>query len=131
MEVRGPCLLLYHNGKPCRLYEVSTSQKSLKGFSNVRYFFEDWEDAEVYLYYLYQVAGVDSIKRLLASKKMPQWEKKEYRAFLQTLDLNTLTDLAKSLHPIVEKNFTPHLAKRTPDGEDTNNTYDDCEEYEC
>lgn len=131
MEVRGPCLMTYHNGKPCKLYEVSTSKRSLKGFQNARYFFEKWEDAEIYLYYLYQVDGVDCIKRILASKKMPQWEKKEYKAFLDTLDLKTLENLAKALHPIIETSFTPHLAKRNTNGEDLDDTYDDCEEYEC
>lgn len=130
MEVRGPCLLTYHNGKPCQLYEVTTSQRSMKGYSNVRYFFTRWEDAEIYTYYLYQVDGVDFINRLLASKKMPQWEKKEYRAFLETLDLSILENLAHMLHPTIEKSFVPHLAKRTPDGEE-DDTDDDCGEYGC
>lgn len=130
MEVRGPCLLTYHNGKPCTLYEVSTSKRSMKGYSNVRYFFSRWEDAEIYTYYLYQVDGVDFIKRVLASKKMPQWEKREYRDFLETLDLSVLENLAKMLHPTVEKSFVPHLAKRTSDGEETD-TSDDCGEYGC
>lgn len=129
MEVRGPCLLTYHNGKPCQLYEVSTSKRSMKGFNNVRYFFAKWEDAEIYTYYLYQVDGVDFIKRVLASKKMPQWEKKEYRAFLETLDLSILENLAHSLHPLIEKSFVPHVVKRTPDGQTTDDTDDDCEEY--
>lgn len=131
MEIRGPCLLLCHNGQRCYKYEVTTTERSLKGFSNVRYIFGNWEDAEIYLYYLYQVDGVDCIKRILASKKMPQWEKKEYKTFLDSLDLTELENLAKQIHPIIEKSFVPHLAKRTPDGEDTDDTYDDCEEYEC
>lgn len=130
MEVRGPCLLTFHNGKPCQLYEVATSQRSMKGYSNARYFFTRWEDAEIYVYYLYQVAGVDFIERVLTSKKMPQWEKKEYRAFLETLDLSILENLVQSLHPIIEKSFVPHLAKRNPDGTE-DDTDDDCGEYGC
>lgn len=126
MDIRGPCLLTYHNGQPCRLYEVSTSKKSMKGFNNVRYFFGSWEDAEIYLYYLYQLDGVDFIKRVIASKKMPNWEKKEYKAFLETLDLKTLKDIASTIQFSSEKTFVAHL-KRQTDGQ-TDYSYDDCEE---
>ena len=126
MDIRGPCLLTYHNGQPCRLYEVSTSKKSMKGFNNVRYFFGSWEDAEIYLYYLYQLDGVDFIKRVLSSKKMPNWEKKEYKAFLETLDLKTLKDIASTIQFSSEKTFVAHL-KRQTDGQ-TDYSYDDCEE---
>lgn len=126
MDIRGPCLLTYHNGQPCRLYEVSTSKKSMKGFNNVRYFFGSWEDAEIYLYYLYQLDGVDFIKRVIASKKMPNWEKKEYKAFLETLDLKTLKDIASTIQFSSEKTFVAHL-KRQTDGQ-TDDSYDDCEE---
>lgn len=126
MDIRGPCLLTYHNGQPCRLYEVSTSKKSMKGFNNVRYFFGSWEDAEIYLYYLYQLDGVDFIKRVLSSKKMPNWEKKEYKAFLETLDLKTLKDIASTIQFSSEKTFVAHI-KRQPNGE-TDYSYDDCEE---
>lgn len=129
MDVRGPCLCTYHNGKPCRLYEVVTSKKSMKGYDCVRYFFTNWEDAEIYTYYLYQVDGVDFINRVLVSKKIPQWEKKEYKEFLETLDLSILEDMVKDLKPVVEKGFYPHL-KRTEDGE-TDDTDDDCEECGC
>ena len=126
MDIRGPCLLTFHNGQPCRLYEVVTSKKSMKGFNNVRYFFSSWEDAEIYLYYLYQLDGVDFIKRIQASKKIPNWEKKEYRAFLETLDLKTLADLAAAIPFTSEKTFAPHL-KRITDGETDDFDYD-CEE---
>lgn len=126
MDIRGPCLLTFHNGQPCRLYEVVTSKKSMQGFNNVRYFFGSWEDAEIYTYYLYQVDGVDFIKRVIASKKMPNWEKKEYKAFLETLDLKTLNDLASTIPFTSEKNFTAHL-KRSTDGETDDFDYD-CEE---
>lgn len=126
MDIRGPCLLTYHNGQPCRLYEVSTSKKSMKGFNNVRYFFGSWEDAEIYLYYLYQLDGVDFIKRVIASKKMPNWEKKEYKAFLETLDLKTLKDIASTIQFSSEKTFVAHI-KRQTDGQ-TDYSYDDCEE---
>ena len=127
MDIRGPCLLTYHNGQPCRLYEVSTSKKSMKGFNNVRYFFGSWEDAEIYLYYLYQLDGVDFIKRVIASKKMPNWEKKEYKAFLETLDLKTLKDIASTIQFSSEKTFVAHI-KRQTDGE-TDYSNDDCEEF--
>lgn len=130
MDVRGPCFLSFHNGQPCSLYEVTTSEKSMKGFNTVRYFFTNWEDAEIYTYYLYQVNGVDSIKRLLVSKKIPKWEKDEYAQFLETLDLTTLEQLASHITPIVEKAFIPHLTKRNPDGTE-DDTDDDCGEYGC
>ena len=70
--------------------------------------------------------GVDFIKRVIASKKMPNWEKKEYKAFLETLDLKTLNDLASTIPFTSEKNFTAHL-KRSTDGETDDFDYD-CEE---
>ena len=98
----------------------------MKGFNNVRYFFGSWEDAEIYLYYLYQLDGVDFIKRVLSSKKMPNWEKKEYKAFLETLDLKTLKDIASTIQFSSEKSFVAHI-KRQTDGE-TDYSNDDCEE---
>ena len=130
MDIRGPCLLTFHNGSPCRLYEVVTSKKNMQGFSNVRYFFTSWEDAEIYVYYLYQVDGVDFIKRVQASKKMPNWEKREYKAFLDSLDLNTLKQLVSTIQFTSEKNFTPHLTKRDDYGEDDDTDYDS-EELGC
>ena len=124
MDIRGPCLLTFHNGKPCRLYEVVTSKKNMKGFNNVRYFFNSWEDAEIYVYYLYQVDGVDFIKRVQASKKIPNWEKREYKEFLETQDLTILENLVAHIQFTSEKNFTPHLTKRDDDGEDDDTDYD-------
>ena len=129
MDVRGPGLVTFHKGEPCKLYEVVTSTKNLKGCTSVRYLFPAWGDAEIYVYYLYQVAGVDFIHRTLASKKIPKWEKQEYRDFLATVDLSVLEEMIKGLNPDVEKIFTPYI--RRPQDGDTDDTDDDCEEYGC
>lgn len=107
MEVRGPCLLTFHNGKPCHIYEVGTTEITPKGYLNVCYYFYNEDDAEVYVRYLYQVAGVEDNKKKLRSKKIANWEKAEIRAFLATLDLTELEDAVKDLNPIIEKRFTP------------------------
>ena len=107
MEVRGPCLLTFHNGKPCHIYEVGTTEITPKGYSNVCYYFKNEDDAEVYVRYLYQVAGVEDNKKKLRSKKIANWEKAEIRAFLATLDLTELENAVKDLKPIIEKRFTP------------------------
>lgn len=129
MDVSGPCLLTFHKGKPCELYEVVSRKKSIKGITCTRYLFETWEEAEIYTYYLYQVEGVDFIKRLLASKKVPNWEKKEYREFYETLDLSLLENLVVNMTPQKETMFIAYVNKRNKNGND--DTYDDCEEYGC
>ena len=107
MEVRGPCLVTFKNGKPCNLYEVGTTEMTPKGYSNTMYYFDNWDDAETYVHYLYQVAGVLDNKRKLKSKKMAAWEKEEIRAFLATLDLSILENAVKNLNPVIEHRFTP------------------------
>jgi len=107
MEVRGPCLITFRNGQPCRIYEVGTTEMTPKGYSNTMYYFDNWDDAETYVRYLYQVAGVADNHRKLRSKKIAAWEKAEIRAFLATLDLSVLEDAIKDLHPLVERSFIP------------------------
>lgn len=130
MEVSGPCLLTVHNGKPCRLYEVLLRKKSIKGTTCTRYFFATWEEAEIYTYYLYQECGVDFINRLLAAKKIPNWEKKEYREFLDNLDLKLLEVLIQGIEFEKEQTFVPSRTKRVKNGK-TDEIDDDCEEYGC
>lgn len=127
MEISGPCLLTFHNGQPCHLYEVVAYSKSPKGFNNTRYFFTNWEDAEIYTYYLYQEDGVDFLRRVINSRKIPAWEKQEYKEFLGTLNLTILKELVKDLHPVIEKSFVPHVKNKGR--KDGNYPNDDCEEY--
>lgn len=107
MEVRGPCLVTFKNGKPCHLYEVGTTEITPKGYQNIMYYFDNWDDAETYVHYLYQVAGVLDNQKKLKSKKMAAWEKAEIRAFLATLDLSVLENAIKKLNPVIERRFTP------------------------
>jgi len=107
MEVRGPCLLSVHDGQPCHIYEVVTTETTPKGYANTIYYFEDSDDAEVYVRYLYQVAGVEDNQRKLRSKKIADWEKAEIRAFLASLDLTVLEDAIKPLKPTIVKKFIP------------------------
>ncbi len=107
MEVRGPCLLTFHNGNPCHLFEVGTTEITPKGYVNICYYFDNWDEAEVYVQYLYQVAGVLDNQKKLRSKKVPAWEKNEIRDFLNSLDLDALENAAKRLNPVIERRFTP------------------------
>lgn len=123
MEVSGPCLILFHNGKECKLWEVTTTRKDMTGYHCKHYMFEDEEMAEIYTEYLYQVAGVQYLKQILASKKVPEYEKKDYRAFYESLDLTRLENLVKQFNPIVETKFYPHLKRK-----DSENLCD-CEDF--
>ena len=107
MEVRGPCLLTFHNGQPCHIYEVGTTEITPKGYVNIMYYFDNWDDAETYVHYLYQVAGIADNQRKLRSKKIAAWEKAEIREFLASLDLSVLENAVKDLNPEIVKKFTP------------------------
>ena len=107
MEVRGPCLIILQNGQPCHKYEVGTTEVCFKGYQNNLYYFETYDDAELYVQYLTQVAGIQDNMKKLKSKKVPEWELVEIRNFLKTIDTSILENKVAGLKFEAVYKFTP------------------------
>lgn len=112
MNISGPCLVIVKNGAPFNKYEIAVTQTTPLAVVTDLYYFEDKEDAEVYLLFLYQEAGEKEINKLLTSERTFKWEKEEYRAFKKSIDWNLLKNKVKTLHYIKETVKIQRKAKK-------------------
>lgn len=110
MEISGPSHVLYRDGKPADSYLVTSTEKTMTEIKVWSYYFDNPEDAELYLRYLQQEEGMKNLNRVLASKKVPDYEKKDYRAFKDSIDTTILIEIAKKLNP--EKVFNKYKRKK-------------------
>ena len=97
MNVSGPCLVIMKNGVAFNKYEVTATQTSPLSITTDLYYFNNKDDAELYVLFLQQEAGEKELKKLLASDRTFKWEKDEYRAFMKTIDWNVLKNKVKNL----------------------------------
>lgn len=99
MSISGPCHVLYRDGKPDDSYLVTATQTTMIEIHVTSFYFKSKDEAELYVKYLQQVEGLKDIDRLLASKKIPEYEKEEYRQFLKTLEPEVLQKAVSKLTP--------------------------------
>ena len=97
MNISGPCLVIVKNGAPFNKYEIAVTQTTPLAVVTDLYYFDDKNDAELYIMYLYQEAGEKEIHKLLTSDRTFKWEKEEYRQFMKTIDWNVLKNKVKEL----------------------------------
>lgn len=97
MEIVGPCHVLLRDGKPVDLQMVSTVKYTLLTCTSTAYYFTNVEDAELYMRYLQQEEGLRTLESILYSKKIPEYEKKSYREFKNTLEPEILRNAIKNI----------------------------------
>ena len=86
MNVSGPCFVSLKNGATFNKYEVVATEKTPLLIVTEAFYFENKDDAELYVKYLQREAGLSDIKKILASDRTFKWEKKEYEDFMETID---------------------------------------------
>lgn len=103
MNVSGPCFVSIKNGLPFGKYEVVATTKTPLSIITEAFYFEQNADAELYVKYLQQEAGLKDINKLLSSDRTFKWEKEEYRAFRDSINWDELRDAVKNLKFEYEK----------------------------
>ena len=97
MNVSGPCFVIVKNGAPFNKYEVVATESSPLCITTEAFYFESKSDAELYVRYLRQEAGLKDIDKLLSSDRTFKWEKEEYREFKNSIDWDELRNAVKGL----------------------------------
>ena len=97
MNVSGPCLVIVKNGVPFNKYEVVATKTSPLCITAEAFYFDNQDDAELYVKYLQREAGKEDIDKLLASDRTFLWEKKEYETFRDSIDWDELKNAVKDL----------------------------------
>lgn len=97
MNVSGPCFVLIKNGVPFNKYEVVATENSPLCITTEAFYFENKDDAELYVRYLQQEAGLKDINKLLSSNRTFKWEKEEYKEFKDSIDWDELRNAVKGL----------------------------------
>lgn len=112
MDISGPSFCAVRNGKPCNKYLLITRERTPKGITNVLYFFDTVEAAELYLRFLQQVEGQKFIEGVIHSSRTPLWEKREFRDFQETIDWDELPAKIKNIKFTTETVFTEIKARK-------------------
>lgn len=112
MDISGPSFCPVRNGKPCNKYLIITRAHSLKGISNVLYFFDTKNDAELYLRFLQQLDGEKFVNSVIHSNRTPLWEKKEFRDFKESIDWDEIPAKVKDIKFTKETVFTEIRSKK-------------------
>lgn len=99
MDISGPSHVLFRDGKPSDIYLVTATTNTMMDICVTSYYFQTVEEAELYLKYLQQVDGLKELSRILRSKKIPEYEKKGYREFKDSLQPEILETIAKGIKP--------------------------------
>lgn len=113
MRIGGPAFCSIKGGLPFNKYEVLTSQLTPKGLLFTHYYFDNVDDAELYIRYLQQVEGLNDLKRQLRSSRTYLYEKRELEEFMETIDWDELPNKVKNLTFTVEKCYG--VTQRTED----------------
>lgn len=105
MDIKGPAFVIMKDGKMLNKYEIVTTKKTLAGYQNTCFYFNSKKDAELYLRFLQQVEGEKFIKDILSSRRTPNWEKKEFREFEETIDWDELPAKVRNIKFTTVSNF--------------------------
>lgn len=97
MNVSGPCFVIIKNGEPFNKYEVVATETTPLCITTEAYYFEKEYEAELYVKYLQQEAGLKDINKLLSSDRTFKWEKDEYKEFKDSINWEELRDAVKDL----------------------------------
>lgn len=112
MDISGPSFCAVRNGKPCNKYLLVTRERTPKGITNVFYFFDTVDAAELYLRFLQQLEGQRFIEGVINSSRTPLWEKREFREFQETIDWAELPAKIKKIKFTTETVFTEIKARK-------------------
>lgn len=105
MDISGPSFCGIRNGKPCNKYLIVTRVQTLKGITNVLYFFDTKDDAELYLRFLQQVEGEKFVNSVIHSNRTPIWERREFVEFKESIDWEELRVKVKDIKFTTETVF--------------------------
>lgn len=97
MNISGPCLVIIKNGEPFNKYEVVTTETTPLCINTEVFYFNNKDDAELYVLYLQREKGKKDIEKILHSDRTFLWEKKEYEDFKETIDWNEYKDKIKNI----------------------------------
>lgn len=96
-NISGPCLVIIKNGEPFNKYEVVATETTPLCITTEVFYFDNKDDAELYVLYLQREAGLDDIEKLLRSDRTFLWEKREYEEFMKTIDWDEYKNKVKDL----------------------------------
>ena len=85
------------NGVAFNKYEVAATETTPFTITTNLYYFDDKDEAELYVKYLLQENGEKELNRLLVSDRTFKWEKEEYRAFKNSINWDELRNAVKNL----------------------------------
>jgi len=97
MNVSGPCFVIMKNGAAFNKYEVAATENTPLAIITTLYYFDDKDDAELYVKFLLQENGLRELNKLLASDRTFKWEKEEYEVFKNSINWDELRNKVKSL----------------------------------
>ena len=107
MELSGPSFCQIKDGLPCNKWMITAFEKTPKGTKYDIYLFKTKKDAETYFLFLQQCIGVADLKKKISNPRTFEWEKREYREFLHSLDLTVLEKAAESIFFEKDYKFYP------------------------
>jgi hypothetical protein len=112
MDIKGPAFVIMKDGKTLNKFEIITTKKTLGGYQNTCYYFNNKNDAELYLRFLQQIAGRRFIEETLSSRRTPNWEKKEFREFEESIDWDEIPAKVKNIKFTTISNFVEIRARK-------------------
>lgn len=112
MDISGPAFCIVKDGLPFNKYEIVTTERTPKGISSTAYYFNTLEDAELYLRFLQQKEGERYIDSVLSSTRTPNWEKKEFIEFQESIDWNEIPAKVKSVKFTTRTSFVEIRTKK-------------------
>lgn len=112
MELSGPCFVIVKDGLTINKYELVARVRTPKGTFNTLYYFNNEEDADIYKMYLFQQEGAKELNRLISSERTYKHEKRDYRAFRDSVDWETLPNRVKKMDVKIVKSFVPARGKK-------------------
>lgn len=112
MNISGPCFCPIKGGRPFNKYEVVCKASAPKGVEVTKYYFDNQEDAEIYLLFLRQQEGLNNLNKMILSPRTYAWERKEYQEFKESIDWEELPAKIKNIKVIKEKVFVEIRGKK-------------------
>lgn len=97
MELSGPCFVIVKNGRLINKYELIARVRTPKGIQSTLYYFTTEEDAETYRLYLIQKEGEKELNRIIQSDRTYLHDKKDYKAFRDSIDWAELPAKVKKI----------------------------------
>ena len=112
MDISGPAFCIVKDGLPFNKYEIETTERTPKGICSTAYYFDTLEDAELYLRFLQQKEGERYIDSVLSSTRTPNWEKKEFIEFQESIDWNQIPAKVESVKFTTRTSFVEIRTKK-------------------